>query len=121
MKQRGHQWNTSLTADITAKKNLKTNLFIHQHGKHRMMIMIYLPTLAIDSPGLILLFLLLFFGLIALITFIIRRLIPGLKDKGGRVNEQVAVQQELDRVLEPITDEKILAEFEKVDKETKND
>lgn len=85
------------------------------------MIMIYLPTLAIDSPGLILLFLLLFFGLIALITFIIRRLIPDLKDKGGRVNEQVAVQQELDRVLEPITDEKILAEFEKVDKETKND
>ncbi|OQC11261.1 MAG: hypothetical protein BWX74_00235 [Tenericutes bacterium ADurb.Bin087] len=83
--------------------------------------MIYLPTLAIDSPGLILLFLILFFGLIALITFLLRRFIPGLKEKGGRVNEQVAVQQELERVLEPITDEKVLAEFEKVDQEKKND
>ncbi len=83
--------------------------------------MIYLPTLAIDSPGLILLFLILFFGLIALITFLLRRFIPGLKEKGGRVNEQVAVQQELDRVLEPITDEKVLAEFEKADLDKKND
>jgi hypothetical protein len=86
-----------------------------------MFIMIFIPILAIDSPGLILLFLILFFGLIALVTFILRRFIPGLKEKGGRVNEQVAVQQELDRVLEPITDEKVLAEFEKVEQQTKND
>ncbi len=71
----------------------------------------------IDNPGLILLFLILFFGVIALITFILRRLIPGLKDKGGEVNEEVAIQQELDRVLEPITDEKILAEIEKTETE----
>lgn len=81
----------------------------------------FLKVLAvIDNPGLILLFLILFFGLIALITFILRRIIPGLKDKGGVVNEEVAVQQELDRVLEPITDEKILAEIEKTD-QTKKD
>lgn len=70
---------------------------------------------SIDSPGLILLFLILFFGLIALITFLLRRFIPGLKDKGGKVNEDVAIQQELDRVLEPITDEKVLAEMEKTE------
>lgn len=75
-----------------------------------------LPTLAvIDNPGLILLFLILFFGLIALVTFLLRRFIPGLKDKGGRVNEDVAVQQELERILEPITDEKILEEMKKTD------
>lgn len=83
--------------------------------------MINIPFLAIDSPGLILLFLLLFFGLIALITFLIRRFVPGLKEKGGKVNEEVAVQQELDRVLEPITDEKILAEFDKAEQKDKKD
>ncbi|MDY0214114.1 MAG: hypothetical protein RBS24_01090 [Bacilli bacterium] len=82
----------------------------------------FLKVLAvIDNPGLILLFLILFFGLIALITFILRRIIPGLKDKGGVVNEEVAVQQELDRVLEPITDEKILAEIEKTDQPKKDE
>lgn len=69
----------------------------------------------IDNPGLILLFLLLFFGLIALITYLLRRFIPGLKDKGGQVNEDVAIQEELDRVLEPITDVEILAEMDKND------
>lgn len=82
----------------------------------------FLKVLAvIDNPGLILLFLILFFGLIAIITFILRRIIPGLKDKGGVVNEEVAVQQELDRVLEPITDEKILAEIEKTDQPKKDE
>ena len=69
----------------------------------------------IDNPGLILLFLLLFFGLIALITYLLRRFVPGLKDKGGQVNEDVAIQEELDRVLEPITDVEILAEMDKND------
>lgn len=76
--------------------------------------LIILATL--DNPGLILLFLILFFGVIALITFLLRRFVPGLKDKGGKIDEEVAVQQELDRVLEPITDEKILAEIEKTEK-----
>ncbi|MFA5660274.1 MAG: hypothetical protein WC968_02630 [Bacilli bacterium] len=76
----------------------------------------YIPTLAvIDNPGLILLFLLLFFGLIALVTYLLRRFIPGLKDKGGHVNEDIAVQQELERILEPITDEKVLEEMKKTD------
>lgn len=76
--------------------------------------LIILATL--DNPGLILLFLILFFGVIALITFLLRRFVPGLKVKGGKIDEEVAVQQELDRVLEPITDEKILAEIEKTEK-----
>lgn len=76
----------------------------------------YIPTLAvIDNPGLILLFLLLFFGLIALVTYLLRRFIPGFKDKGGHVNEDIAVQQELERILEPITDEKVLEEMKKTD------
>lgn len=76
----------------------------------------YIPTLAvIDNPGLILLFLLLFFGLIALVTYLLRRFIPGLKDKGGHVNEDIAVQQELERILEPITNEKVLEEMKKTD------
>lgn len=73
-----------------------------------------LPILAgaIESPGVILLLLVLFFGVIAGITFLLRRYIPGLKDRGGQVNEDIAIQEELDRVLEPITDEKVLAAME---------
>jgi len=75
----------------------------------------------IDSPGMILLLLVLFFGLIAGVTLLLRWAIPGLKEKSGKVNEEIAVQQELDRVLEPITDEKVLAEMEKTSQKPKDE
>lgn len=67
---------------------------------------------AIDSPAVILLLLVIFFGVIAGITLILRFLIPGLKDKGGQIDEEIAVQEELKRVLEPITDEEVLKAME---------
>lgn len=67
---------------------------------------------AIDSPAVILLLLVIFFGVIAGITLILRLLIPGLKDKGGQIDEEIAVQEELERVLEPITDEEVLKAME---------
>lgn len=69
----------------------------------------YITILAkIDSPVVILILLVVFFGIIAGVTLLLRYLIPGLKDRGGQVNEDIAIQEELNRVLEPITDEEIL-------------
>lgn len=62
----------------------------------------------IENPGVILLLLILFFGVIVAITIVIRNVLPGLKEKGGQINEEVAVQEDLDRILEPITDEETL-------------
>lgn len=71
-----------------------------------------LPLLSsIENPGIILLLIVLFFGAIALITFLLRRFIPGLKEKKGEISEEVAVQEELDRILEPITDEEVLSKI----------
>lgn len=73
--------------------------------------MIHTPNVLAEltNPGLILLFLILFFGVIALITFILRNTIPGIKEKRGHIDEEVAVKEELDRILEPITDDEVLS------------
>ncbi len=66
----------------------------------------------IDSPVIILILLLVFFGAIALITFVLKFFVPGVREKGGQIDEKTAVQEELDRVLEHITDEEILAQMD---------
>lgn len=73
------------------------------------------------EAGWILFFLILFFGVIALLAIVLRNMIPGFKDKKGPVDEEVAVQQELERVLEPITDEKVLAQLEEANKNEPHD
>lgn len=68
---------------------------------------------SIDSPGLILVLLIVFFGAIALVTFLLRFFLPGIREKKGLIDEATAVQEELDRVLEHITDEEVLAQMQK--------
>lgn len=75
--------------------------------------------ISINNPGIIILLLLLFFGSIALLVFLLRMIIPGLKEKGGKVSEEVAVKEELERVLEPIEDKKTIEEMEKFESENK--
>ncbi|MGI6644244.1 MAG: hypothetical protein ACOX28_00535 [Bacilli bacterium] len=64
------------------------------------------------NPFLILFLILLFFGAIALVVFLLRKYVPGIKEKEGEIDEQRAVQEELDRVLEPIEEEHIKKEVE---------
>ena len=71
---------------------------------------------SIDSPGVILVLLIVFFGVIAGITLLLHYVVPGMKDRGGHVNEDVAIQEELDRVLEPITDEEVLKAMQQQEK-----
>ena len=81
-----------------------------------------LPLLSsIDNPGIILLLIVLFFGAIALITFLLRKFIPGFKEKKGHISEEVAIQEELDRILEPITDEEVLKKITPVETTLKED
>lgn len=68
---------------------------------------------SVDSPGLILVLLIVFFGAIALVTFLLRFFLPGVREKKGLIDEATAVQEELDRVLEHITDEEVLAQMQK--------
>ncbi|HZJ89977.1 MAG TPA: hypothetical protein VFD05_04855 [Bacilli bacterium] len=85
------------------------------------MINLLLTFYSIDSPGVILVLLIVFFGAIALITFLLRLFLPGIREKKGLIDEATAVQEELDRVLEHITDEEVLAQMqnEADDDETK--
>ncbi len=81
-----------------------------------------LPLLSsIDNPGIILLLIVLFFGAIALITFLLRKFIPGFKEKKGHISEEVAIQEELDRILEPITDEEVLSKLPVDEAQTETD
>lgn len=66
----------------------------------------------IDNPVIILILLLVFFGAIALVTFILHFFVPGTREKSGPIDESTAVKEELDRVLEHITDEEILAQMD---------
>ncbi len=61
----------------------------------------------LENSGIILLIIIGIAAVIALITFIIYRLThPKLKDK-PKIDENQALKEELDRVLEPVDDEKI--------------
>jgi len=57
-----------------------------------------------------------FFGLIVLAVIIAKKHIKGLQSKDDRpIDEEKAVEEELNRVLEPIKDEKIKEEMLKAD------
>lgn len=73
--------------------------------------------ISIDNPVVIILLLLLFFGAIVLFVFLLRMFIPGLRDKSGKVNEDVAVREELERVLQPIEDKDAKEEMNKLNSE----
>lgn len=53
------------------------------------------------------------FAVIAIIAFVIYRLLrPKLKDPDGKKTEDDYVQEELDRVLQPVEDEKVSKEIQ---------
>lgn len=61
----------------------------------------------LENSGIILLIILGIAAVIALVTFIIYRLThPKLKDE-DKISEEQALKEELDRVLEPVDDEKV--------------
>lgn len=67
-----------------------------------------------DNPYFILLMIVLVFGLIAFIVFLLRKYVPGIKEKEEKVSEEEAVQEELDRVLEIVEDEEAKKQMEQV-------
>ena len=83
----------------------------------------------IDSnlmPLLIIGILLAFFGLLILIIIIVKRHVSSLQITKDEIDEKEAIQQELDRILVPIDDEKIQQQMadtnkEKEEKVTKTD
>lgn len=59
-----------------------------------------------NNPIVILILLIAFFGLIALIVFLIQKFVPGLKDKDqATMSEEQQVKEELDRVLVALPEE----------------
>ncbi|MCH5171691.1 MAG: hypothetical protein J1F31_02515 [Erysipelotrichales bacterium] len=60
----------------------------------------------IENPFIIIAFIVLFFGVIALIVFLLRKL-PSLKDDVKKpMSEEEAAKENLDRILVPIEEEK---------------
>lgn len=60
----------------------------------------------LDSPGFIILWIVLIFAFLCLVGFIIRKFVILKKDEVNKeINESETVQKELDRVLEKVTDE----------------
>ncbi len=54
-----------------------------------------------------------FFALIAVVAYIIYRILrPRLKDDDKKKTDQENAQEELDRILQPVEDEKIAKEIE---------
>lgn len=53
-----------------------------------------------------------FFALIAIVAYIIYRILrPRLKDEDKKKTDEENVQEELDRILQPVEDEKIAEEI----------
>lgn len=54
-----------------------------------------------------------FFALIAIVAYIIHRILrPRLKDEEKKKTEEENAQEELDRILQPVEDEKIAKEIQ---------
>ena len=61
----------------------------------------------------------LFFGLIVIAIIIVKRNVPMFQTKKEEIDEDAALQEEMDRVLVPIDDEETIEEIEKIEKEEK--
>ena len=61
----------------------------------------------------------LFFGIIVLVIILVKRHVPMLQTKKEEIDEDVALQEEMDRVLVPIDDKETIEEIEKLEKEEK--
>lgn len=65
-----------------------------------------------DNPYFILLMIIVVFGLIAFVVFLLRKYVPGIKEKDEVVSEEDVVQEELDRVLVSVEDEEAKKQME---------
>lgn len=63
--------------------------------------------LNLNSPIFYVLYLLLAFGAIALIAFLCRRYIPGLRNENKPIDETKVAEEELNRILEPMNEENV--------------
>ena len=61
----------------------------------------------------------LFFGIIVLVIILVKRNVPMFQTKKEEIDEDVALQEEMDRVLVPIEDEETIEEIEKIEKDEK--
>ncbi len=75
----------------------------------------------LDNPIFIIVGLVAFFGIIVLVVYLLRKYVQAFKNPDKKVDRETAVQQDLDRMLVPVDDEKTKAEMEKFneDKKTK--
>lgn len=70
----------------------------------------------IDNPVVMLVVLIIFFGLLALVVFLLRKYIKAFRSDEKRVDRETAAKEDLDRILVPIKDEKTKEEMEKFQK-----
>ncbi len=75
----------------------------------------------LDNPIFIIVGLVVFFGIIVLVVYLLRKYVQAFKNPDKKVDRETAAQQDLDRMLVPVDDEKTKAEMEKFneDKKTK--
>ncbi len=75
----------------------------------------------LDNPIFIIVGLVAFFGIIVLVVYLLRKYVKAFTNQDKKVDRETAAQQDLDRMLVPVDDEKTKAEMEKFneDKKTK--
>ncbi len=70
------------------------------------------------NPGIILLLLIATFGIIAFLVFLLRKFVINKKESDEKPKQEQAIQEDLDRFLEPVDDEDTKKQFEEYEKET---
>jgi len=73
----------------------------------------------INNPVIALIVLVLFFALVALVVFLLRKYVKFFKTPEVKVDKETAVREDLDRVLVKVEDEKTKEEMEKFHEEEK--
>lgn len=73
-----------------------------------------------EQPWFIILMVLAFFGLLILIIIVVKRHVKPLQIKKDDIDEEEAIKQELDRILVPIDDDKLVEKVVKDDSEEVN-
>ena len=68
-----------------------------------------------SNPYFILGVILVVFAAIAIFVYLLRKVIPGFKEKEEPVSEEQAIEEELERVLVTIEDEETKKQMEKLD------
>jgi len=73
----------------------------------------------LDNPIFIIVGLVVFFGIIVLVVYLLRKYVKAFSNQEKKVDRETAAKQDLDRLLVPVEDEKTKAEMEKFNEEKK--